>query len=92
MTCAPSEDSDRPGHPPSLISLCCPHGEDSDQTGRMPRLSSFYWFCHAPAHLDTFHIMLHIRTGDMDEKVCLILFYLNPRVGALNPQLATEND
>ena len=22
MTCAPSEDSDQPGHPPSLISLC----------------------------------------------------------------------
>ena len=25
--CAPSEDSDQPGHPPSLISLCCPHEE-----------------------------------------------------------------
>ena len=25
MTCAPSVDSDHPGHPPSLISLCCPH-------------------------------------------------------------------
>ena len=24
MTCAPSEDSDQPGHPPSLISLRCP--------------------------------------------------------------------
>ena len=41
MTCAPSEDSDQPGHPPSLISLPCLHeadSEDSDQTGRMPRL------------------------------------------------------
>ena len=27
MTCAPSEDSDQPGHPPSLISLRCPHEE-----------------------------------------------------------------
>ena len=27
MTCAPSEDSDQPGHPPSLISLRCPHKE-----------------------------------------------------------------
>ena len=27
MTCAPSEDSDQPGYPPSLISLCCPHEE-----------------------------------------------------------------
>ena len=25
MACAPSEDSDQPGHPPSLISLRCPH-------------------------------------------------------------------
>ena len=27
MTCAPSEDSDQPGHPPSLISLRCPQEE-----------------------------------------------------------------
>ena len=27
MACAPSEDSDQPGHPPSLISLRCPHEE-----------------------------------------------------------------
>ena len=27
MTCAPSEDSDQPGHPPSLISLRCSHEE-----------------------------------------------------------------
>ena len=27
LTCAPSEDSDQPGHPPSLISLCCLHEE-----------------------------------------------------------------
>ena len=25
--CANSEDSDQPGHPPSLISLGCPHEE-----------------------------------------------------------------
>ena len=25
MICAPSEDTDQPGHPPSLISLRCPH-------------------------------------------------------------------
>ena len=48
---APSEDSDQPGHPPSLSepSLCAQwvakdpsflhaDSEDSDQTGRMPRL------------------------------------------------------
>ena len=51
MICAPSEDSDQPGHLPSLISLrcalkgvargpsfLCANSEDSDQTGRMPRL------------------------------------------------------
>ena len=27
MTCAPSEDSDKPGHPSCLISLRCPHEE-----------------------------------------------------------------
>ena len=27
MACAPSEYSDQPGHPPSLISLRCPHEE-----------------------------------------------------------------
>ena len=49
--CAPSEDSDQPGHPPSLIRAFVvrlkkpwalashwAHSEDSDQTGRMPRL------------------------------------------------------
>ena len=51
MACAPSEDSDQPGNPPSLIrvftvrsavakdpSFLHTDGEDSDQTGRMPRL------------------------------------------------------
>ena len=38
--CAPSEDSDHPGHPPSLRSLATywANSQDSDQTGRMPRL------------------------------------------------------
>ena len=50
--CAPSIDSDQPGHLPSLIRVFPPvcmkkawvhsthwvHSEDSDQTGRMPRL------------------------------------------------------
>ena len=52
MACAPSEDSDQPGHPPSLIKVFAvrmkkarvlnwyhwAHSEDFDQTGRMPRL------------------------------------------------------
>ena len=48
--CAPSEDSDQPGHPPSDQHLRCPHEESlgpqlpieriakTDQTGRIPRL------------------------------------------------------
>ena len=50
MTFMPSEDSDQPGHPPSLIRVFLStwhlgslathwaHSEDFDQTGRMPRL------------------------------------------------------
>ena len=43
MTCAPSEDSDQPGHPPSWWVAEDPmflhaDSEDSDQTGRMSRL------------------------------------------------------
>ena len=51
MACAPSEDSDQPGHPPSLIrvfAVCMKKAwilsnplnasEDSNQTGPMPRL------------------------------------------------------
>ena len=51
MACAPSEDSNQPGHPPSLIRVFAVRqwvakdpnflqedSEDCDQTGRMPRL------------------------------------------------------
>ena len=51
MACAPNEDSDQPGHPPSLIrvfacaqwvaknlSFLPADSEGYDQTGRMPRL------------------------------------------------------
>ena len=62
MTFAPSEDSDQPGHPPSLISVfTCAHwvakvamfvhaeSEGSDQTGRAHM--SFCWFCREVALL-----------------------------------------
>ena len=55
MAGSPSEDSDQPGHPPSLIrvfavrlmvakvpNLLHADSEDSDQTGRMPRLISVF--------------------------------------------------
>ena len=45
MACAPSEDSDQPEHPPSLIRVFAVRmkkpwvlSEDSDQTGRTPIL------------------------------------------------------
>ena len=50
MTCGPSEDSDQPGHLPSLVRLCClleesldpvlpiKHTVNTDQAGQMPRL------------------------------------------------------
>ena len=53
MTCAPSEDSDQPGHPPSLNGLRCPHEESldpelpikgiakTDQTGRTGHFVGF---------------------------------------------------
>ena len=56
MTCAPSEASDQPGHPPSLIGVFTVHStvvkgplflhadsEGSDQTGRMLRLICRCW-------------------------------------------------
>ena len=54
MTCAPIEDSDQPGHSPSLISSLCVQwvakdprflhadSNDSDQTGLMSRLISVF--------------------------------------------------
>ena len=61
MACAPSEDSDQPGHPHSLIrfftvcmkkhwflSYLLSHSKDSDQTGhRKPRLICLHW-AHMP--------------------------------------------
>ena len=56
MTCAPSEDSDQPGHPSCLISRCCaPYGwlriRQTEKAGQMSRLvwvfkrhTSFRWW------------------------------------------------
>ena len=56
MTCVPSEDSDQPGHPPSLIkNLHCPHEDTfgpwlpkkakTDQIGGMSRLIQVFPGC-----------------------------------------------
>ena len=63
MTSAPSEDSDQPGHPPSLIRVCCPHEETLGP--QLPTViadalvdlslrwahRSFCLFCSAAAHM-----------------------------------------
>ena len=50
MTCAPSENSDQPRHPPSLISLRCLHEEALGP--QLPiECTSFCWFCRAKAHV-----------------------------------------
>ena len=77
MTCAPSEDSDQPGHPPSLI-IHCPHekrlgslathwahSEDSDQTGQMHRLIWVFTghSCHFVGFLMRQLICFYINEG-----------------------------
>ena len=59
MTRMPSKDSDQPGQPPSLISLCCPPVEilgpelptectaKTDQSVQMPKLRADLSLCWA---------------------------------------------
>ena len=71
MICAPSKDSDQPGHPPSLISLCCLPGESlgpklpikrTDWAYAQADLSlrwahmSLCWFCHEAAQILTLYL------------------------------------
>ena len=72
MAFAPSEDTDQPGHLPSLISLCCPHEEklypqvpiectaktDQTQPGTQADLS--LRFAHMPFYRFC-HVLSHIR-------------------------------
>ena len=59
MTRAPSEDSDQPGHPPSRISLRCPHEEalgpqlpkKCTATTLIRGAQVILMFCHATAIL-----------------------------------------
>ena len=68
ITCAPSEDSEQPGYPPSLIraSLCDlrtakdltllhANSEDSDQSGRIPRL--IWVYAGRTCHFDGFIVL-----------------------------------
>ena len=98
MACAPSEDSDKPGHPLSLIrvfaqwvakepSFLHADREDSDQTGRMPRL---IWVFAGPftillvlSRAGSFSIAFRIIQNDLnDPKKCF--FVISPSASALN--------
>ena len=77
--CAPSENSDQPGHPPSLIrvfvrlwvakdtSFLHADSEDSDQTGRMPRLT----FAGRTVTLLVCHVAAHLwETWEKKVYIC----------------------
>ena len=49
MTCAPSEDSDKPVHPPSLIRVFAVHSVAQADLSLCWVHRSFCWFCHAQA-------------------------------------------
>ena len=82
MTCAPSKDSDQPGHSPSLISLRCaligkPRTQcffvrtaKTDQTGRMPRL--IWVFSDRTGHFVGFVMrFLKCNTWTLKEFCCI---------------------
>ena len=51
MACAPSEDSDQPGHPPSLIRVFAVHMKKAWVLSYPLSAQSFCLFCHELAHL-----------------------------------------
>ena len=102
MTCVPSEDSDQPGHPPSLIrvftvrsigSLKGPmflhvDSKDSDQTGWMPRL--IWVFTGCTGHFNGFVIMwLNYCLFKATTNTRLLLLLL--LMGADSDKLSKEN-
>ena len=92
MTCAPSEDSDQPGRPPSLIILRCLHEETlgpelpikrTTKTGRMPRL--IWVFTGCTSHIVGFVIrqlkwawaQQNLQNGPGHAKTCLMPYANN---------------
>ena len=80
--CAPSEDSDQPGHPPSLIRVFAVRMRLGGRPGWSESslvAHSFCWFCHVVAHLSfnpfifdiflmnlPFYEMVQVTTGHTD--------------------------
>ena len=68
MACAPSEDSDQPGHLPSLIRLGgCP-GRSESSLGTHAML--FCWFCHEAAQMFIFAGKMWARMTDTFREIC----------------------
>ena len=76
MACAPSEDSDQPGHPHNLIRAFTVRMKEvwvlsyPSSAQHMPRLiwvfagrTSFCWFCHGAAQFIRFHGKRQIKPG-----------------------------
>ena len=68
MTCVPSEDSDKPGHPPSLIRVFAVHSMAHADLSLCWAHRSFCWFCHAQALMSfvTTASPLTGKSGDHD--------------------------
>ena len=82
MICAPSEDSDQPWHPPSLISLRCLHEETLgpqlpiERTAKiLIRLGGWFcWFCHEVAQVLMFWFIFTL------DQLFIVMFFLeNPQ-------------
>ena len=98
MTCAPSEDSDQPGDPLSLISHRCPHEETwvlsyplsaqrvSDQTGRMPRLIWVF------ARRTLILLSLSCRWKRYPHVLCLVLFLFEPQHDKTNKMTCAPSE
>ena len=92
--CGSSEDSDQPGHLPSLISLRCPHEETlspqlpiertakTDQTGRMPRLILVFAGC--TLILCWFcHVVAHLMLDAQNQEIFLMNKF--PAIDSMSP-------
>ena len=67
MTCAPSEDSDQPGHPPSGPNLSSCGQRRLDQTGRMSRLGGV--FAGSRGHFVVLVVRRFIKSEPYSKKV-----------------------
>ena len=104
--CAPSEDSDQPGHPPSLITVFVIRMKKawvlSYPSGAQQRLwsesslgaQSLCWFCHVAAHITHRKILQNNKqdSNSFSSLLCLLLEQVMSVHAELNsPNLCNEN-